>query len=178
MPLRLRKAALLAHVASSVGWLGAVAAFLALAVTGYVTPDQGVMRAAYTVMEVLGWTALVPLSLLTLLTGVLQGLGTSWGIVKHYWVLMKLLITTVSTAILLLYMRTLSALADAAAQGTTGGGTAGILPNFSPILHSGAALIVLLTALGLSTYKPRGLTGFGISGIRSTTSGDFGGAGR
>jgi hypothetical protein len=34
MTPRLRKFALTAHVTSSVGWLGAVAAFLALAVAG------------------------------------------------------------------------------------------------------------------------------------------------
>lgn len=31
----------------------------------------------------------------------------------------------------------------------------------SPVLHAGAALLVLALALGLSIYKPRGLTGFG-----------------
>ncbi|MFP5368642.1 MAG: DUF2269 domain-containing protein, partial [Actinomycetes bacterium] len=102
----------MAHVASSVGWLGAVAAFLALAVVGYAAADEQTMRATYITMEIIGWTALVPLSVLTLFTGILQGLGTRWGIIRHYWVLMKLLITVVATAILLLYMQTLSVLAD------------------------------------------------------------------
>ncbi|MFJ6280471.1 DUF2269 domain-containing protein [Arthrobacter subterraneus] len=162
MPPGLRKAVLVAHVASSVGWLGAVAAFLALAVVGYAVADEQTMRATYITMEIIGWTALVPLSALTLLTGVLQGLGTRWGVIRHYWVLMKLLITVVATAILLLYMQTLSVLADAAAQPGSAEAAA-ILPSFSPILHSAAALVILLVALVLSIYKPRGATGFGIS---------------
>lgn len=161
MPPRLRKAALVAHVASSVGWLGAVAVFLALAITGYTTADEWTMRAVYTTMEIIGWNALVPLSALTLLTGIIQALGTPWGLIRHYWVLIKLLITVAATAILLLYMETLSALSRAAAQQAPSATAEGMLPNFSPILHSGAALIVLLVALGLSIYKPRGLTGIG-----------------
>ena len=162
MPVRLRKATLVAHVASSVGWLGAVAGFLALAITGYTTADEWTMRAAYTTMEIIGWAALVPLSALTLFTGVLQAIGTPWGLIKHYWVLIKLLITTASTAVLLLYMETLSVLADAAAQPAPDRMASDILPSFSPILHSAAALIVLLVALGLSIYKPRGITGLGL----------------
>lgn len=161
MPPRLRKAALVARVASSVGWLGAVAAFLSLAITAYNTADEWTMRAAYTTMEIIGWTALLPLSVLTLLTGVIQAIGTPWGLIRHYWVLIKLLITVVATAVLLLYMETLSVLAGAAAQQAPGGIASDILPNFSPILHSAAALLVLFAALGLSIYKPRGLTGLG-----------------
>ncbi|NJC22677.1 cation transport ATPase [Arthrobacter pigmenti] len=157
----------MAHVASSVGWLGAVAAFLVLAVTGYTTTDEWTMRAAYTVMEIIGWTALVPFSALTLLTGVLQAIGTPWGLIKHYWVLIKLLITIAATTVLLLYMETLIVLADAVTQSTPGGTVPDLLPNFSPVLHSAAALIVLLVALGLSIYKPRGLTGIGATGFRS-----------
>ncbi len=159
MPPRLRKAALVAHVASSVGWLGAVAVFLALAITGYATADEWTMRAAYTTMEIIGWTALVPLSALTLLTGIVQALGTPWGLIRHYWVLIKLLITVVATAILLLYMETLSVLACAAARQAPSGAAEELLPSFSPILHSAAALVILTVALVLSIYKPRGLTG-------------------
>lgn len=178
MPPRLRKTALLIHIASSVGWIGAVMAFLALAITGYGTADQWTMRAAYTTMEIIGWTALVPLSVLTLVTGVLQGLGTQWGVIRHYWVLMKLLITVVSTAILLLYMNTLTVLANAASHPTAGGASQDLLPSFSPILHAGAALLILLVALGLSIYKPRGVTGWGVSRARSGTGTEIDGGGR
>jgi hypothetical protein len=48
---RLRKFALTAHVTSSVGWLGAVAGFLALAVAGLTSQDAQMVRAAYLAMD-------------------------------------------------------------------------------------------------------------------------------
>jgi NADH:ubiquinone oxidoreductase subunit 5 (subunit L)/multisubunit Na+/H+ antiporter MnhA subunit len=59
----LRKFALTAHVTSSVGWLGAVAGFLALTIAALTSQDDEVVRAALLVMELIGWFALVPLSL-------------------------------------------------------------------------------------------------------------------
>ena len=87
-----RKFALTAHVTSSVGWLGAVAAFLALAVVGLTSQDAQTVRATYLVMEPAGWVVLVPLAFASLLTGLVQSLGTTWGLSRHYWVLFKLLI--------------------------------------------------------------------------------------
>ena len=51
MTPRLRKFALTAHVTCSVGWLGAVAGFLALAVAGLTSQDAQMVRAAYLAME-------------------------------------------------------------------------------------------------------------------------------
>jgi len=46
----LRKFALTAHVTSSVGWLGAVAGFLALAVAGLTNHDGQLVRGLYLAM--------------------------------------------------------------------------------------------------------------------------------
>jgi hypothetical protein len=154
-----RKFALTVHVVSSVGWLGAVAVFLALSVVGLTSQDTGVVRAVYLAMEPIGWVVLVPLSLASLLTGVLQSLGTKWGLVRHYWVLIKLLINGVATIILLLYMQTLAYLAAIAAE-STGGDVSG-LRNPSPVLHAGLGMLLLFGAATLSVYKPRGLTRYG-----------------
>ena len=72
----LRKLALTAHVTSSVGWLGAVAAFLALAIAGLTSRDPQMVRAAYLAMELTGWFVIVPLSLASPLTGLVQSLCT------------------------------------------------------------------------------------------------------
>jgi len=50
-----RKFSLTAHVASSVGWLGAVAGFLALAVAGLTSHDAQMVCAAYLAMELITW---------------------------------------------------------------------------------------------------------------------------
>ena len=158
MPPRLRRAALVGHVTSSVGWLGAVFAFFVLAVTALHTADDAAMRSLYLAMDVLGWTVLVPLAAASLLTGLLQALGTSWGLFRHWWVIVKLAITVVATSILLAYTSTLSLLGDAARDP---GGHPSLLPSVSPALHAGAALTVLLAAAALSVYKPRSLTRYG-----------------
>lgn len=155
---RLRKFALTAHVVSSVGWLGAVVAFLPLAVAGLTSRDAQTVRAAYLAMELVGWYALVPLSLASLLTGLVQSLGTKWGLFRHYWVLFKLLITVLSTIVLLMYMETLGYLSGVAADPTI---DIGVVRSSSPVLHAGVGLLLLLVAAVLSVYKPQGMTGYG-----------------
>ena len=156
----LRKFVLTAHVVSSVGWLGAVAGFLALALAALTSQDDQVVRAAFLVMELLGWCVLVPLSFASLLTGLVQSLGTKWGLFRHYWVLFKLLITVVSTIILLAYMETLRYLAGIAAETTLSTADLHVFAQ-SPVIHSGAALAALLVVTTLSVYKPKGTTPYG-----------------
>jgi hypothetical protein len=158
---RQRKLALTAHVTSSVGWLGAVAVFLALAVAGLTSQDAQIVRAAYLTMDWAGWFVLVPLAVASLLTGLVQSLVTHWGLFRHYWVLAKLLINLFATIVLLLYMQTLGSLAGLAADTTLSRDDLGVLRSPSPVLHAGAALLLLLVATGLAVYKPRGMTRFG-----------------
>jgi hypothetical protein len=161
MAPRLRKLALTAHVSASVGWLGAVAGFLGLAVAGLTSEDTQTVRAAYLTMELTGWFVLVPLAFASLLTGLVQALGTNWGLFRQYWVLAKLLINVFATTVLLLYMRTLGSLADVAAEATLSSEDLGVLRSPSPVLHAGAALLLLLVATTLAVYKPPGMTPYG-----------------
>ena len=149
-----RKLALVAHVGASVGWLGAVAASLALGLVGLVAADPAVVRAVYLVLEPVGWSTLVPLSVASLLTGLIQSLGSAWGLARHYWVLIKLVMNLIATGVLLLYMQTLGSLAELA-RAANGGPS---LRTPSPVVHAGAAIVLLLVALALSVFKPRGVT--------------------
>ena len=158
MTARLRKFALTAHVTSSVGWLGAVVVFVALAVIALTSDDGQTVRGAYRVMEPLAWSVLVPLAFASLVTGVVQSLGTTWGLFRHYWILFKLLITAVATAVLLMYMGTLRLTGDVAADRSV---NLDAVRNASPLLHAAAALVLLIVATTLSVYKPRGTTRFG-----------------
>jgi hypothetical protein len=158
---RLRKLALTAHVTASVGWLGAVIAFLTLSVTGLTSQDPQTVRGAYLVMEPTGWAVLVPLSLASLLTGLISSLGSTWGLFRHYWVLFKLAINLVATIVLLLYMQTLAYLADVAAETPLPSSDLHGPRDPSPALHAAAALLLLLAAATLAIYKPRGMTRYG-----------------
>jgi len=157
---RLRKLALTAHVISSVGWLGAVAVFLALSVIGLTSTDGPAVRACYVAMEAIGFFVLVPLSIAALISGLVQSFGTKWGLLRHYWVVMKLLITVVATVILLLYMQSLSHLSDLARE-LTAPSDLDELRSPSPVLHAGAGLLLLIGAASLSVYKPPGMTRYG-----------------
>ncbi len=112
----LRKFLLTAHITFSVGWLGAVAAFLILAIAGLSSQNDKTMRAAYVAMDLIGWFVIVPCSLITLVIGIVQSLGTKWGLLRHYWVLIKFLLTVGATVLLLLHMNATSRLASAAAD--------------------------------------------------------------
>jgi hypothetical protein len=160
LTLGLRRLALTAHVGFSVGWLGAVAGFLALAVAGVMSKDAETVRGAYLLMEMTGWVVLVPLSLASLITGLVSSIGTSWGLFRHYWVVVKLLINITATSILLLYMQTLGQLADEVRRTATSADVEA-LRSASPVLHAAAALVLLLAATTLAVYKPRGLTRYG-----------------
>jgi len=156
-----RKLALSAHVAASVGWLGAVAAFLALAVVGMTSGNTQTIRATYIAMELIGWFVIVPLSFAALVTGLVEALGTKWGLFRHYWVLAKLLINVFANIVLLMYMPTLTYLAGEASDARLSGSDLGGVRDPSPVLHSSAALLLLLVALVLGVYKPRGMTHYG-----------------
>ncbi len=118
MTPHLRKLALTTHVTTSVGWLGAVAGFFALAVAGLTSQDAQMVRAAYLAMELTGWCVIVPLSLTSLPTGLVMSLGTEWGLFRHYWVLAKFLITSLATILLLVHMQPVGHLADVVADTT------------------------------------------------------------
>jgi uncharacterized membrane protein len=158
MTPRIRRLALTAHVVSSVGWLGAVAVFLALALVGLTSQDAQTVRGAYLVMERAAWFTLVPLAFASLLTGLVQALGTTWGLFRHYWVLFKLLINVFATVVLLIYTETFRSMADVAADPRA---DLGVVRNWSPVLHSIVALVLLLVAATLAVYKPRGMTRYG-----------------
>ena len=160
MPPGLRKIVLIAHVVSSVGWFGAVAAFLALAIAGLTGHDARLVRAAYLAMELIGWHVIVPLSLASFLTGLVSSLGTTWGLFRYYWVVAKLVIIIPATILLLVHMQPISDVARAAAE-TTLSATDLQRLRIELVAEAGAALLVLLVATTLSVYKPRGMTAYG-----------------
>ena len=154
----LRKFTFTTHITSSVGWIGAVLAFLALALIGLTSEDEATVRGAYLVMAPAAWFVLVPLAHASLLSGIAISLGTPWGLIRHYWVVLKLLITAFATVILLIYMGTFRQMAGLAADPIV---DLGLVRNPSPVLHAILALALLLIATVLGVYKPFGMTPYG-----------------
>ena len=153
----LRKFMLTVHLTCSVGWIGAVVAYLALGVSAVTSEEAQTVRAAWIAMELTGWFAIVPMALASLLTGLVMALGTPWGLFRHYWVLFSFVLTIVANVVLLLHMPDVSVLADVA-QEAEGASLAGLGGD---LLHPGLGLVVLLVITVLNVYKPRGLTPYG-----------------
>jgi uncharacterized membrane protein len=100
MPPRLRKFTFTVHVMSSVGWMGAVAAYIALDVATATSQDAQILRAAYLAMGSITRYVIVPLAVAALVTGIVISLGTKWGLFRHYWVLVSLVLTVIATGVL------------------------------------------------------------------------------
>lgn len=153
----LRRALLAVHLTCSVGWIGAVVAYLALGVSAVTSQDAASVRAAWIAMDVTGWSAIVPLAIAALLTGVLMAVGTPWGLFRHYWVVISLLLTVLATVVLVLHMPTVSAVAALARTGDP----VDLRRHGGDLFHPGVGLLVLLLVTALNVYKPPGLTPYG-----------------
>jgi len=156
----LRKFALTVHVIVSVSWAGAVAAFLALAIAGLVHPDVQLVRASYLAMDLIYRAVVIPLGLGSLATGLVSSLVTEWGLLRHYWVLMKLVLTIPASILMLVHAPPVGHMAGAAvATRLSSTDLSGL--RIQLVVYAGTALLVLLVATALSTYKPRGRTWYG-----------------
>jgi hypothetical protein len=157
MPAGLRKFTLTVHLSCSVGWVGAVVAYLALGVSAVTSQNAETVRAAWIAMELTGWFVIVPLAVAALLTGLVMALGSPWGLFRYYWVLITLMLTILATVILLLHMPTVSSLADMARAADA----ADLRRLGGDLFHPGLGLVILLAIMVLNVYKPRGLTRYG-----------------
>jgi hypothetical protein len=155
----LRKFVLAVHLTVSVGWIGAVAAYIPFDVATVTSRDAERLRAAYLAMETIARSAIVPLALASLTTGLVVSLGTKWGLFRHYWVLISLVLTILATVVLVLETRTIGALSETAADSAMSDDDLRALP--STLAHSGGGTLVLLVILVLNVYKPQGMTRYG-----------------
>ncbi|MFG1920856.1 hypothetical protein [Cryptosporangium sp. NPDC048952] len=145
---RWRKTVLITHVTTSVGWLGADAVLVVLGVAG-LTGAAGGPDVVYPVAGLIGTVLITPLALAALVTGVLSGLGTKWGLFRHWWVVTKLAVTVVMNVLVLFVLA--PGLREAARLGSELPGRDAI--NFV-VAPSVACTLLLLTTI-LSVSKPR-----------------------
>ena len=153
----LRKFVLAVHLMLSIGWIGAVVAYVALGIAAVTSQEAQMVRAAWIAMELIGWFVIVPLALAALLTGLIMSLGTPWGLFRHYWVLFSFVLTVFATTILLLHMPTVSSIADMVREADD----ADVGRFGGDLLHAGGGLLVLLAITVLNVYKPQGMTPYG-----------------
>ena len=157
---RVRKLVLTAHLFSSIGWLGAVAGFAALDISALNDRNAQVVCAAYLSMALITRFVIVPLAIAALMTGLIQALGTPWGLFRYYWVLVKLAMTLFATVVLLEKVALINYTASQAGKPQLSGVALHALGR--PLaVHSIGGLVVLLVITIVSVFKPWGLTPYG-----------------
>lgn len=155
MPQNLRKLTLTSHITFSVGWLGAIAVFLALAVTAFTTVNKQVAQSTYVAMEISTLYIIIPFCIASFITGLIQALGTKWGLFKYYWIIVKLFLTIVMTALLFLHLKPISYLSGVAMDMSSYKiETSRTLIDL--IVKASAAVLGLIVITTISIYKPWG----------------------
>jgi hypothetical protein len=161
----LRKLTITAHVSFSVGWLGAVAAFLVLSIAGLTSHDAEVVRGAYLSMDLISRFVIIPLCFAALITGLIQALGTPWGLFRYYWILVKFGLAIFATLALLIHQFAVMAVA---AKHVSGAAAETLFSaEFGPLKTElvrapSLAIVLLLVVTTLGVYKPWGLTRYGV----------------
>ena len=161
LPWGWRKLVLVLHVTGGVGWLGLDVGLLFLVFTGLLTDSGRTAVAVYTALGIFVPPAVVSLSLLMLVTGLVQGLWTKWGLFQYWWVVVKLVLGIVLTA--LVFVALLPAVGSLPAELTAADGVSGAAVRsalgaapvqllFPPIV----SFLSLAFALVLAVYKPWG----------------------
>jgi hypothetical protein len=142
-----RKALLTLHIVTAVGWLGVDLVLLTFGIAGLAGADPDLV---YPAQSLIGRMVFTPLSVLVWLVGVGSALLSPWGLVKHRWVLVKLLLTTLMLVLVLTLLY--PGLREA-------GDLAGALPRpdrVNMVVAPAVSTTLLLVATVLSTYKPWG----------------------
>lgn len=160
MAPRERHLTLTLHVLTSIGWFGAVAVFLVLAIAGLASDQPRAAAAVYVAMQLATRDMIIPLCLASLATGAVASLTSRWGLVRHYWVAVKLVVTLGATLVLFVHARPIAMLAELAARSDLSPGDHRAIRG-QLVADAAAALGVLIVATVLGVYKPRGVTRYG-----------------
>lgn len=156
-----RKMILCLHVISGIGWMGVDIALLVLLITARTTDEPALVASGFNAIRIIVPVAVPPLSLAILATGLLLGLGTPWGLLRHWWVLVKLILSLIMTVLVFVALvpgvnainvRVAGDSSADALRATLGDLPTGLL--FPPVV----SFLMLGVATVLSIFKPWGRT--------------------
>jgi hypothetical protein len=143
LPRPWRNALLALHIIVSVALLGDVMGFMAIALRMAASDDPAVVLTSVGILETFSAVFGIPLTLLSLLSGITLGLGTHWGVLRHPWTIIKLLLILSVAVVGTLFIGP----AEVAIRAGTGTAT--------PLIWgAGWDILALGTAVVLSVYKP------------------------
>jgi uncharacterized membrane protein len=155
LPARTRKSVLLLHITSAGVWIGLDVAMAVLVFTALLTGDHSTAAVSFQALQLFAIWSLFTTGMVCLITGIILGLGSKYGLLRYWWVAVKLVLNLVLTGLVPLALA--PTVADAAARGrlfTTGHEVTLQVGNliFPPIVSP----VALMIALTLSVFKPWG----------------------
>lgn len=160
---RLRKSLLTLHVVTAVGLLGSVAGLLVAAIRAATRDDLVDAHAIYELMAILPFTLGIPCSFLALGSGVVLGLTSRWGLVRHWWVTAKLALLG---ATILLGALAVGPTVDTLVDGTASAGAVDRDGAWRLVVVLATQLAMVLTAVILAIFRPGGRTPWARSSTR------------
>jgi hypothetical protein len=152
---RTRKGILVVHIASAGAWIGIDVVMGVLVFTALLSGNESTKAFCYQALDLFAVWPLIVTGLLCLASGVVLGLGTKWGLVRYWWVAIKLALNTVLVLLVLFLLR--PQVIEMAEQGRrfADGEAAALAVGdliFPPIVSTSALLI----ATALAVFKPWG----------------------
>ena len=153
---RMRKGVLVVHIVSAGVWIGIDVVMAVVIFTALLTDDDNTKALCYRVLELFAVWPLLTTGLVCLASGVVLGLGTKYGLVRYWWVAIKLVLNIVLTTLVLVALRPeVSKAAEQGRQFAAGEPASLVVGNliFPPIVSPTALLIAVV----LAVFKPWGL---------------------
>ena len=150
-----RKGVLVVHAVSAGAWIGIDVVMGVLVFTALLAGSEGTRALCYQALELFAVWPLIVTGLVCLASGVVLGLGTKYGLVRYWWVAIKLALNVVLVVLVVFVLR--PGVIEMAEQGRRfmAGEPASLAVGgliFPPIVSASA----LLVATVLAVFKPWG----------------------
>jgi hypothetical protein len=152
---RMRKGVLVVHIVSAGTWIGIDVVMGVVIFTALLAEDDYTRALCYRALELFAVWPLFTTGLVCLASGIVLSIGTKWGLVRYWWVAIKLALNIVLTTLVLVALR--PGVIEAAEQGRrfAAGEPASLALGdliFPPIVSPTALLIAFV----LAVFKPWG----------------------
>lgn len=151
----IRKGVLVVHIVSAGVWIGIDVVMAIFVFTALLTANDNTKSLCYQALELFAVWPLLTTGLVCLASGVILGLGTKYGLVRYWWVAIKLVLNVVLTSLVLVALQPV--VTEAAEQGRqfAAGSPASLAVGdliFPPVVSPTGLLIAMV----LAVFKPWG----------------------
>lgn len=100
-----RRTTLVLHLVSAGAWIGIDVIVAVLVLTGWFGDDVAVRSLAYRALATVVVWPMLTAGLLSLATGLVLGLGSTWGLVRYWWVAVKLALNVLLCTLIVLVLQ-------------------------------------------------------------------------